>query len=418
MKTNVWILNHYSGDMYLNKGGRHYWFAKFLNQKNYKPVIFCANTNHDNKGKKIFETHKLWEEHISEEINTPFVFVKAREYIGNGKKRILNMLDFYINVKKAAKQYSRLHGKPDVIVASSVHPLTLVAGIKLAKYFGVKCICEVRDLWPESIVAYGVAKKNNPLISMLYKLEKWIYKKADKIVMTIQGGPKYIKDKGWEKDISASKITNINNGVCIDEYNKLKEQHQFEDADLDSNSFKVVYTGSIRLVNKVDDLLEAARIIKSRGNLYNIKILVWGGGDKKEEIEAKAKEYDLDNFKLKGVVHKEQIPSLLSKADCCVLHNSSTAVDKYGQSQNKLFEYLASGKPVLMTYSPGFSIIESNGCGLELKKQTPEEIANALESLASAEKSEIEQMGRNCEMISKEYDFEKLTQKYISLIES
>lgn len=113
----------------------------------YAPVIFCANSKHG-KPECFLETDALWEERIAEEIDTPFVFVRARTYTGNGKQRVLNMIDFYRNVKKAAKEYAAQHGKPDVIFASSVHPLTLVAGIQLAKQFGVKCVCEVRDLWP------------------------------------------------------------------------------------------------------------------------------------------------------------------------------------------------------------------------------------------------------------------------------
>ena len=86
--------------------------------------------------------------------------------------------------EKAAKEYAAEHGRPDVIFASSVHPLTLVAGLQLAKHFGVKCVCEVRDLWPESIVVYSNRfTKDNPLIKLLYRGEKWIYKKAESLCL-------------------------------------------------------------------------------------------------------------------------------------------------------------------------------------------------------------------------------------------
>ena len=140
MKTNIWILNHYASDMYFDRGGRHYNFAKYLRRAGYAPVIFSANSKHG-KAERFLETDALWEERIAEEIDTPFIFVRARTYTGNGKQRVLNMIDFYRNVKKAAKEYAAQHGKPDVIYASSVHPLALVAGIQLAKQFGVKCVC-------------------------------------------------------------------------------------------------------------------------------------------------------------------------------------------------------------------------------------------------------------------------------------
>ena len=169
----IWILNHYAGRMLFDRGGRHYCFAKYLVRDGYKPVIFCCNNKHNPGTENFYETDNLWEEHVAEEINTPFVFVKGRPYIGNGKDRVLNMIDFYHNVKRAALEYAAESGKPDVVYASSVHPLTLVAGIQLAKKFGVKCVCEVRDLWPESLISYGIAKKD----SLAVKLLKFLFSK-------------------------------------------------------------------------------------------------------------------------------------------------------------------------------------------------------------------------------------------------
>ena len=92
------------------------------------------------------------------------------------------MADFYRNVQRAAKEYASGHTKPDIIYASSVHPLTLVAGIRLAKYLGVECVCEVRDLWPESIVEYSRRfTRKHPLVRLLYQGERWIYQKADRL---------------------------------------------------------------------------------------------------------------------------------------------------------------------------------------------------------------------------------------------
>ena len=197
MKKKIWIMNHYATETYFDCGGRHYWFAKYLKRSGYEPVVFGSNAMHG-KEALFFQNEDLWHEHMAEEIGVPFVFVKSRAYSGNGKQRILNMVDFYRNVQKAAKEYEKRHGRPDVIFASSVHPLTLVAGLRLAKHFGVKCICEVRDLWPESIVAYSRRfTKKHPLIKLLYRGEKWIYKKADALVFTVEGAYDYILEQVW-----------------------------------------------------------------------------------------------------------------------------------------------------------------------------------------------------------------------------
>ena len=62
MKKKVWILNHYAGDTFFEKGGRHYWFAKFLALRGYSPVIFCCNNKHNPGTEEWLETNKLWEE--------------------------------------------------------------------------------------------------------------------------------------------------------------------------------------------------------------------------------------------------------------------------------------------------------------------------------------------------------------------
>ena len=416
MKKKIWIMNHYAGSMFFDKGGRHYNFAKYLRRAGYEPVIFCANSIHG-KRKAYFDDKGLWHEHMAEEIDTPFVFVKARLYQGNGKQRVLNMIDFYRNVKKTAKQYAKEHGTPDIIYASSVHPLTLVAGIQLAKHFGVKCICEVRDLWPESIVAYSKRfTKSHPLIKILYQGEKWIYKKADQIIMTWPGGYDYIQNQGWEKEISPQKISYISNGVdlqalCFDE-----EQVKEECARWPGGQKILIYAGSVRKVNNLKLLVEAAEELQNRGN-HGVCILIYGSGDEQEYLEREVQEKHLTNIRFMGRVEKKKIPALLKNAYATVLHNTSTILDRYGQSQNKFFEYLAVGKPILMTYTVGHSVIRERQCGMEIEKQTAVEIADAIEGLCALDEHVYETFCRNSAAASKDFDFEKLTDKLINVIE-
>ena len=242
MKKNVWIINHYATGMLFKKGGRHYWFAKYLKREGFEPVIFSCNVRHGSQD-YYFDTDKLWFEKRADEIDVPFVIVKSSLYKGNGKDRVLNMVNFYHNVQKAVKEYAKLYEKPDVIYASSVHPLALVAGIKLARYFGIKCICEVRDLWPETLVAYEIANNFNPIIIFLRYLEKWIYKNADSIIFTMAGGYDYIEEQGWGNDIPKAKVHYINNGIDLAQFDYNKTHFTIKDEDLENeNIFKVVYT--------------------------------------------------------------------------------------------------------------------------------------------------------------------------------
>lgn len=417
MRKNIWIMNHYAGSMFFDKGGRHYNFAKYLRRAGYEPVIFCANSKHGQQ-KLFFDNNELCREHIAEEIATPFVFVKTRAYLGNGKQRVLNMVDFYRNVKKTAKEYAKKHGKPDVILASSVHPLTLVAGIQLAKHFGVKCICEVRDLWPESIVAYSKRfTKNHPLIKILYQGEKWIYKKADSLIFTMKGACDYIVEQGWEKDIPRSKVHYINNGVDLEAFQYNREHFQVGDPDLTNpNTFKVIYTGSIRPANNVNQIIECAEKLTA---YPDIQFLIYGDGDDLEHLKYICAEHRIKNCIFKGRIKKENIPYVLSNGNLNLLNYSRRIlkVFRFGSSQNKLFEYLASGKPVLANADIAYNPIKQYQCGIAREFKDTDEYAQVILEIYNLPEDEREQMGKNALRAANEYDFKKLANKLIDIIE-
>ena len=145
-----------------------------------------ANTFHDSR--KSMELGG--KNYIIKKANTgvKFVFLKTNEYVGNGKARVMNMVNFYRSMMKCSKNFE----KPDIIVGSSVHPLACIAAIKLSKKIKCKNIIEIRDLWPLSIVEYSEKwTDKNLLIRILYKGERWIYKKADALIFTMPGGAQY-----------------------------------------------------------------------------------------------------------------------------------------------------------------------------------------------------------------------------------
>lgn len=417
-EVKIWILNHYAANMYFDKGGRHYSFAKYLKKKGYEPVIFCCNRKHGEVTNYI-ETDELWTERLAQETGVPFVFVRGRSY-QNGKERVLNMIDFYRNVQKSAKAYAKEHGKPDVLYASSVHPLTLVAGLKLAKQFGVKCICEVRDLWPETIVSYSRRfKKQDPLIRLLYAGERAIYQKADALIFTMAGGKKYIMEKGWHAKgrnrIRLAKVHHINNGVDLSEFDERAARYILPDKDLeDEETYKVVYTGTIRRVNNLGIILDAAKEITEK----RIRFLIWGDGDEVEYLKKRVITEHISNVVFKGRIGKEYVPSVLKRADLNLLHWEMSSVLRYGVSYNKLFEYLAAGKPIFSTVCPNFSIINKYKCGEETKGFLPEDIASGIMKMFYSTQETTDKMAVNARRAAAEFDFEKLTANLADIIEN
>lgn len=255
------------------------------------------------------------------------------------------------------------------------------------------------------------------MAKILYQGEKWIYKKADSIIMTWEGGKEYIVDQGWVKQIDLDKVKYISNGVIVDSFDRNGEENQIIDPDLDNSDYKnIIYVGSIRKVNNLGLLLDAAKIIQEYGH-SEIRFLIYGSGDESEMLKRRCKDEGINNMIFKGRVEKKFVPFILKKAYVNILHNSSTSLDKYGQSQNKLFEYLAAGKCIVQTYSTGYSVCEKYKCGISAPVQNAEEIAKVvIKACNDEEKNRL--MGGKARQAAYEFDFRKLTDKLVDIIES
>ena len=413
-------MNHYAGKTLNSKGGRHYWFSDYLHRAGYEPVIFCCNVVHNAERELFIQSDDLWNVRMADEIGTPYVYVRARTYQSNGRERVLNMLDFYRNVQKAAKEYAKRFGPPDVILASSVHPLTLVAGIRLAKTFSVPCVCEIRDLWPEALVAYSKKlQKAKALTKLLYQGEKWIYKRADALIFTQEGGVDYIRAHGWDLDhggpIDLKKVFYINNGVDLEAFDRNLELYSCKDPELeDPDSFKVIYAGAIRRVNDLGLILDTAKEIKNP----RIRFLIYGSGDEQAALEERVRKEQIQNVRFMGRVEKNCIPYILSKADVSLAHWQMTPLLRLGESCNKTFEYMAAGKPIYYTVRPKYSIVEKHDCGAITGGFSSKELAEGLDQMAALPRQELERLGNNARRAAAEYDFRVLTDRLIDIIET
>src|SRR6056297_170746 len=153
---------------------------------------------------KVYEGYKnQWKK--TEEIDGIKV-IRVWSYISANEgfiKRILDYISFSFT--------SFIHGLVenfDVIVATSPHFFTALAGRTLSFWKRKPWIMEVRDLWPESVKTVG-AMKDNFFIRYFEKEEIWNYKSAERIITVTDSFKKTITGKG----ISQKKIDVVKNGA-------------------------------------------------------------------------------------------------------------------------------------------------------------------------------------------------------------
>lgn len=409
MAKRVWFFHHDATRMFEEEGGRHYWFSEKLQKRGYETIIFCSSINHHSG-----EERKMDGYYEIDEVNgIRFVFVKTTAYEGNGLSRIKNWFSFYLGLFKSYKAIITTCGEPDVILASSAPPLPFIAGIQIAKKLNIPCIGEVRDLWPEAIFTVGKTSENSMLGKLLHAGEYWMYRNADAVVFTKEGDTDHLREQGWLTEqggkVDISKCHYINNGIDFGKYLEQIETKTLEDPDLEDGKFHVVYTGTLRLINNVRNIVEAAIVLKDNPD---VEFLIYGEGVERAELEELARKENLTNIKFKGMVNKQYIPYILSKSSVNLLNYAQNLYNwKRGNSSNKMFEYLASGRPIISSVKMGYDIIERYGCGYSLEECTPECLAEMILKVKNMSQSEYEQMGIRAREASKQFDFEILTDK-------
>ena len=410
----IWLINNYTMLPEHGPMTRQYYFAKELSAQGHEVTVFAGSHIHNSDIQLVEgERWKIWQEQ-------PFrwVYVHTLAYGKSRKKQVLSMFQFYRNTALAARHFRRQYGTPDVILGSSAHPLAALLAVRLGQKYHCKSIAEVRDLWPESIVVYGIAGPRNPAVIALRWLEKWIYKKADALVFTMEGAYDYILEQGWEKEIPRSKVHYINNGVDLEQFDYNKEHFRVEDADLDDpDTFKVVYTGSVRPANNPELLIDCAEKLR---DYPEIRFLIYGGGENLDTLRQICTEKGLTNCVFKGFIPKKNIPYVLSKSNLNLLNYDlrSILVYKYGSSQNKLFDYMASGQPILSNVSIAHSLIRKYHCGRDDTLPDAETYTKAVVAFYHMDEEQRHLMGANARRAAEDFDFKKLTDKLLNIIES
>lgn len=414
---NIWIFHHYATPPTMNGFTRPYDFGVNLKEYGYDVTVFASSFLHFSNVNLIDDNKKLYITNNDTEI--PFVFINTQSS-SSGFKRLINMGSYYKGLFKTVNDYKTKHKKPDLIIASSPHPLTMMAGIKIAKNFGVPCICEVRDFWPEVFFMSGKLKENGLIGKILIKGEHWIYKNADSMIFLKEGDTNYITDKKWDVgqggDINLDKCYYINNGVDIEDFNIQKRLNVLDDPDLNNDKFNVVYTGAIRPVNNVGNLLDTAILLKEH---TDIQFLIYGEGNQLEILKQRIIDEGITNVKMKGYVDKKYIPYVLSKSSVNILNYSQSKYNwSRGNSSNKLFEYMASGKPIISTVKMGYCPLDKYKCGLSLEKGKPEFLVDAILKIFDMSHEQYTEMSNNAKLGARDFDYKELTKKLIKVMES
>ena len=114
-------------------------------------------------------------------------------------------------------------------------------------------------------------------------------------------------------------------------------------------------------------------------------------------------------------MEKKYIPSIVSRADINLAHNDPSPLFRFGISFNKLFDYLAAGKPVLCDFPCPSNPAIQCGAGISVAAPSSGKIAAAVESMSALPQETYQQYCSAARAAAEKYDFRVLTQKLLSV---
>lgn len=401
-KKIIWFLNKDAAPVeFYGSHLRTIKLAQYFQSEGYDVKLFCSNYVH-NRNICLSDTNKSFEEKVYDCV--PFVLINTGNSSNNGIKRILSYFRFATQLLFNRKKFDT----PDIIIHTSRIPFDFPICL-LAKKSKARYIIDVTDLWPNAFVRFGLIRENNLFVKMAYIFERTIYSKADHLVFSMAGAMDYIKNKKWDEEqggsISLRKIHYINNGVDLKEFNANLRSYRIEDVDLSNDStFKVIYLGSIRLVNSLRQLIDAAKILQE----YNVQILIYGDGEDRISLVEYCQKQKIYNVKFKAKwMEPKYVPYVLSRSDVISL-NYAQNFGKFGGSMNKMFIGLASGKPLCCNAGMSYSLIQEEEVGIDRKMTTPQDYANAILSFVNMPSDEYQLMCNKAKKTAEKYDYAKL----------
>ena len=333
------------------------------------------------------------------------VWIKTFRYRVNDWRRVVNMASFLVLALLAGL---REQPRPDAIIGVSVHPLAALAAYGTARLRRARFFFEVTDLWPQTLIDLGRLKPNSARAVLMRRLERFLFRKAERIVMLLPLAAPYVESFGIPRD----KIIWIPNGVELSRYSDLAP---YEGAV--RPPYRVVFMGGFVQSNAIGNILDAAKVLQERCR-NDIKFSLVGRGTDRDGIIQKAKELGLNNVCFPDPVPKSDISSVMSDADVFIYALHDLSIYRYGVSLNKLTDYLAGGRPIVFSGRSAYDPVADIGAGYSVPPDDPTAIADAIEKLFSLTPSERIDMGaKGRQFVSEYHDIPKLAVRLLAALE-
>ncbi|HEY0797178.1 MAG TPA: glycosyltransferase family 4 protein [Acidisarcina sp.] len=394
---NIWLVNHYANAPTAPGDARHFSHARELIRRGNKVRVIACSYHHLTHEHIPMAAKRRWEHQVLDGV--PFTWIRASPYEQHAAARVRNMFQFSLSTAKL--DWAADLTAPDLILGSSPHPFAALAAERIAARFGVPFVLEIRDLWPYVLTEVGGYSKHHPFVIMVDRTMRHLYSRAASIIMFSRDSRDLLIASG----AAAEKILWIPHGVDL----MMNPQPRPAPAD---GVFTVTYIGAHNRWNDLDPILDAAKLLQSSSQIKIVFRFV-GDGACRPALIRRVETEGIANAEFLGARPKNEIPALLHSSDAFILNNRVDEVSKGWMSFNKVYEYLAAGRPVVFGCCTPINPVHESGAGLLVDAGNATQIAKAVEALASQCPERLEQLGHQGRLhIEQHYDVRYLVDRF------
>jgi glycosyltransferase involved in cell wall biosynthesis len=399
----IWYISKYVSRPAKNSsGGRGYLIMKEFARMGYRAVIITSDSN------TLAEVPELQGQTLIQQVDGMTVlWVRTMKYtIAKSIRRILSWIDFEYRLFRVPKNEIP---KPDVLIVSSLSLLTLLNGFWLKHQYGCRLIFEIRDIWPLTLAEEGGFSRWNPLVLFLGLIEWAGYKYADVIVGTMPNLKEHVSDVlGSHREVHCipmgvdESILMPSGSLSADYINQYFPKDQFV----------IAHAGAIGITNALDTFLDCAESLKNNPKLC---FLVIGDGDLRDFY---VKKYGhLSNVIFAPKVSKDKVQAALSRCDLLYFSVHSSKVWQFGQSLNKIIDYMVAGKPIVASYTGYPSMINEANCGTYVPAGDIPALKREIERYASMSQSDLVEIGsRGKSWILENRSYQRIAKNYLEIL--
>jgi len=397
IKINLLIVNHH-GSGPDEPATRSYDIGRVMVSDGHQVTVVASSFSFYSREEKKLLPGQWWTEEYLDGVR--FIWVRSFPYQKNDWRRILNMLSFSVN---AIRIGAKLQDRWDIVMAINPPPSALLAGWIISLIHRARFWIEIKDLWPQTLISMGALSEKSLIAKVMRLFERFIFKRAKKIFSLLPFANEYIESLG----IASNKVVWVPNGVDFD---RVKGLESYNGGSPDR--LVVMYLGGHTASNALETVLQASVILRKQG-IQKVHFIFVGDGVEKPKLMDLAVILGLDNIEFRNKVPKDDVYKLMNEADAFVMSLKNVPeLHRFGISLNKMFDYLLSGRPIVLAGDPRNNPVKETGAGITVSPEDPKAMAEAFIQLLNMKPQMRQAMGsKGLQYVKNNNDIKVLAKK-------